>query len=135
MAKAKKDSFKRVYLENGKHYYPQWEHNRLRTKGDMYFESLELTGSSKGSEDKPKISLLDLYKNEISKQCAKVLTSRCIYSTMKNQKCWCKRGESLLSHVDHHQHEKHSFLTENLSSSYSDLLLLSGSFAAADTKN
>ena len=53
---AKKDSFKRVYREDGTWHHPQIPANRLRKKYDKYFKSLEITGSSEGTEKNPKCS-------------------------------------------------------------------------------
>ena len=44
MVKATKDSYKRVYREDGTYHYPQIEENRLRTKGEMYFRDMGVTG-------------------------------------------------------------------------------------------
>ena len=65
MVAAKKDTFKRVYRPDGTFHYPKIESNRLRKKGEMYFKGMELTGSSEGTEKKPKISLLNEYKTKI----------------------------------------------------------------------
>ena len=65
MVKAKKDSYKRVYKENGSYHYPKLQANLLRKKGELYFASFELTGSKDGTEKKPKISLLKVYQEQI----------------------------------------------------------------------
>ena len=65
MMQATKDSYKRVYKPDGSYHYPQNPENRLREKGEWYFKSLELTGSSEGTSKKPKISLLKTYKDII----------------------------------------------------------------------
>ena len=62
---ARKSTFKRVVDDDGKITYPQIEENRLCRKGLDYFEKLELTGNSDGTESKPKVSLLRLYKEQI----------------------------------------------------------------------
>lgn len=62
LVKAKKNSYKRVYKDNGSHHYPKIPENLLRKKGEEYFKSFELTGSKEGSTKKPKISLLKVYK-------------------------------------------------------------------------
>ena len=62
---AKKDTYKRVYKENGTYHYPKLQQNQLRKKGELYFEPLNLTGSSEGTEDDPKVSLLHLYRDRI----------------------------------------------------------------------
>ena len=68
MAKAKKDSYKRVYRDDGSFHYPKLAENLLRRKGEMYFEALEVNGSSQGTEKNPKFSLLKYYnENEIPK--------------------------------------------------------------------
>ena len=65
MVKAKKDSYKRVYKENGSYHYPKLQANLLRKKGELYFASFKLTGSKDGTEKKPKISLLKVYQEQI----------------------------------------------------------------------
>ena len=65
MAKAKKDSYKRVYKSDGTYTYPRIEANISRREGEEYFQCCELTGSKEGTESKPKISLLKLYQDQI----------------------------------------------------------------------
>ena len=65
MVKAKKDSYRRVYREDGTYHYPQIETNILRRKGEEYFKGVELTGSSNGTEKDPKMSLLEQYQEVI----------------------------------------------------------------------
>ena len=65
MVQASKDTYKRVYKPGGSYHYPKIDSNRLRTKGEMYFKSMELTGSSEGTEKYPKMSLLKEYKEKI----------------------------------------------------------------------
>ena len=65
MVKAAKDSYKRVYRPNGSYHYPKVNSNRLRKKGEMYFKSMELNGSSEGTQKCPKVSLLKEYKEKI----------------------------------------------------------------------
>ena len=62
---AKKDTYKRVYRENGTYHYPKIKENRLRVKGNQYFKSFELKGSKEGSKKHPKVSLLKLYEEHI----------------------------------------------------------------------
>jgi len=62
MVKAQKDSYKRVYRDNGTYYYPKIPENKLRSKGEMYFQSMEITGSSEGTAANPKFSLLKHWK-------------------------------------------------------------------------
>ena len=65
MIKAKKDSYKRVYREDGTYHYPKCPQNLLCKAGNYYFEGLELTGSNEGTDKNPKISLLKLYREQI----------------------------------------------------------------------
>ena len=65
MVQATKDSYKRVYKSDGTYHYPKIDSNRLRKQGKFYFKSMELTGSSEGTNKKPKISLLKVYQDEI----------------------------------------------------------------------
>ena len=65
MVKATKDSYKRVYNDDGTYSYPKVATNLLRRKGEVYFKPCELTGSNEGTEFKPKVSLLKVYKDTI----------------------------------------------------------------------
>lgn len=69
MAAAKKSTYKRVYTEDGNIRYPKIAENILRHEGQMYFKSVELTGSSEsvteGTTTQPKMSLLKVYQEEI----------------------------------------------------------------------
>ena len=50
MAAAKEDSYKQVYADDGKSYtYPKIAENRLRMKGQLYFQNMEITGSKEGN--------------------------------------------------------------------------------------
>ena len=50
MVEAQKDSYKRVYREDGSYHYPAIEANKLRVKGQMYFEDMDVAGLQKGTE-------------------------------------------------------------------------------------
>ena len=65
MVKAKKDTYKRVYRPDGSYHYPKTDANKLRIKGNDYWQNFELNGSKEGTEKKPKISLLKLYEDII----------------------------------------------------------------------
>ena len=65
MVTAKKDTYKRVYNQDGSYTYPKLEQNLLRHEGTEYFQSCELTGSSEGTDKKPKVSLLKAYQDVI----------------------------------------------------------------------
>ena len=65
MVTAKRDTYKRVYKPDGTYTYPVLPENRLRTKGEEYFQQCELTGASEGTEKKPKCSLLKMYQEQI----------------------------------------------------------------------
>ena len=46
MVAVKEDSYKRVYADDGKSYtYPKIAENRLRVKGQLYFQNRDITGS------------------------------------------------------------------------------------------
>ena len=62
---AKKDSYKRVYKQDGTYHYPQVPQNRLRVAGELYFENWEITGSDKGSKKSPKFSLLKYWSDKL----------------------------------------------------------------------
>ena len=59
---AKKTSYKRVCKPDGSYHYPKVTNNVICKKGNMYFKSFELKGSSEDTTRKPKISLLKLYQ-------------------------------------------------------------------------
>ena len=63
--KATKDSYKRVYKDNGTYHYPKIAGNKLRSKGEYYFKSCEITGSSEGTEKDPKLSLISIHRDTI----------------------------------------------------------------------
>lgn len=65
MIPAMKDSYKRVYNNDGSYGFPKLPENLVRKKGNLYWKNLELTGSNEGSLKKPKVSLLKLYRDEI----------------------------------------------------------------------
>ena len=58
---AKKNTYRRVYNADGSFSYPQIDVNMLRIQGEMYFQSLGITGANKGSVSKPKYSMLDFF--------------------------------------------------------------------------
>jgi hypothetical protein len=64
MVEATRDSYKRVYRDDGTYHYPQIAENLLRSAGQLYFKSMEITGSNEGTDKKPKFSLLKLFKEE-----------------------------------------------------------------------
>jgi len=63
MVPAARTTFKRVYKPDGKHHYPRVQANILRTQGELYFQPLEITGSSDGTEKAPKYSLLKFFRD------------------------------------------------------------------------
>ena len=65
MVSAAKDTYKCVYHPSGLYHYPKIAENKVCTKGQMYFKPVKLSGSSEGTEKKPKILLLKVYKEEI----------------------------------------------------------------------
>ena len=65
MVEAAKDSYKRVYKDDGSYHYPPIPENLVRRRGEEYFKNLDITGSSEGTAQKPKCSLLKMYKDEI----------------------------------------------------------------------
>jgi hypothetical protein len=66
MVAAAKDSYKRVYKDDnsGNYHYPQIPENLLRSAEELYFKSMEITGSNEGTDKKAKFSLLKLFKEE-----------------------------------------------------------------------
>ena len=65
MVKQSKDSYKRVYKDDGSFHYPKIPENLLNKKGHWYSQNVELTGCSEGTAKEPKLSLLQVYKDEI----------------------------------------------------------------------
>ena len=65
MVKQSKDSYKRVYKDDGSFHYPKIPENILNKKGHWYSRNVELTGCSEGTAKEPKLSLLQVYKDEI----------------------------------------------------------------------
>ena len=65
MVKATKDSYKRVYKDDGSYHYPKIPVNKLRSKGEEYFQSCEITGSAEGNDKSPKMSLISAYRDVI----------------------------------------------------------------------
>ena len=51
---ATKNSYKRVYREDGSYHYPKIDANILRKTGQEYFQTYNLTGASEGTAKKPK---------------------------------------------------------------------------------
>lgn len=62
MIPAQKDSYKRVYREDGTFHYPKVAENILRKKGNLYFQSMDVTGSSEGTTKDPKFPLLQFFE-------------------------------------------------------------------------
>ncbi len=62
MEPAKKNTYKRVYDSNGKYHYPKIPANLLRRRGQLYFKSLEVTGSNPGTEKEPKFPLVKYFE-------------------------------------------------------------------------
>lgn len=56
-----KDTFRRIYKQDGSFHYPPIPANLLRRKGAEYFRSMEITGSNEGTAKKPKYSLLRFF--------------------------------------------------------------------------
>lgn len=65
MVPAEKNSNKRVYKGNGtaRFHYPKIAANCLRKKGELYFKSMEIAGSSKGTQKNPKFNLLSWFRD------------------------------------------------------------------------
>lgn len=63
MVPAARDTYRRVYRDDGTYHYPQIASNRLRRKGEPYFKSMEITGSNPGTAKEPKFDLLSFYRD------------------------------------------------------------------------
>jgi hypothetical protein len=82
MVKAKKDSYRRVYRNDGTYHYPKIPENILRREGEKYFESWEIQGVSEGTAKNPKFSLLK-YKQERLKAKLDALKQQITHETGK----------------------------------------------------
>ena len=58
---SKKNTYRRVYTDDGTYSYPRLEQNISRRQGELYFETLEITCSKEGSVSKPIYSLLNFF--------------------------------------------------------------------------
>ena len=66
MVKTTKDTYKRVYRDDGTYHYPKIPENQLRHAGQMYFENWEIRGSdSSSAEGKGKYALTTWAEEEI----------------------------------------------------------------------
>ena len=65
MVKATKDSYKKVYRDNGTYHYPKIAANKLRTKGVEYFKAVEITGSKEGTDKDPKLPHISVHRDTI----------------------------------------------------------------------
>jgi hypothetical protein len=67
MVAAERDTYKRVYADDGSYTYPKRLDNRLREKGKEYFQGMEITGSYKGTVKRPKYPLTEYFAEEIDR--------------------------------------------------------------------
>jgi hypothetical protein len=71
MVAAERDTYKRVYATDGSgtYTYPKTPANRLRVKGQEYFEGMEITGSSTGKKKNPnsKYPLTEFFSDEFQR--------------------------------------------------------------------
>jgi hypothetical protein len=69
MVAAERDTYKRVYDPDGSgsYTYPKTLANRLRVKGQEYFQGMEITGSSVGKKKTPKYPLTEFFAEEIER--------------------------------------------------------------------
>ena len=63
MKTAQKDTYPRVYNDDGTYCYPKDPDNILRKKGEEYFENWEITGSKKTGKGKSKFALTEWIKD------------------------------------------------------------------------
>ena len=99
MIEAAKDTYKRVYKDDGSYHYPPIPENLVRRKGKEYFKNLNITGSNKGTPQKPKCSLLKMYKEEIIPALEdKVVSALDMNGTRKI--CIVKQEDSAGAHQD-----------------------------------
>ena len=62
---AERDTYRRVYRDDGTYYYPPIPENRLRVAGQQYFQNWEITGSNEGTPTEPKFSLLKYWRDKL----------------------------------------------------------------------
>ena len=65
MQKAKKDTYRRVYDDDGNYTMPKIPDNQLRVKGREYFTPMEVTGASEGTNKDPKFSLKKYFETQL----------------------------------------------------------------------
>ena len=98
MVEAKKNSWKRVYKEDGTCHYPtDDDKNLLRQKGEMYFKPMEINGYGEGTKQNPKISLWREYKNQIIPDLEKKVVER--FSNGGSRKVFIVKQEDGLVHI------------------------------------
>ena len=62
---AQRDTFRRVYHDNGTYTMPVIPENRLRVRRQPYFVNMEITGSATEKGGKPKFPLLKHFRNTL----------------------------------------------------------------------
>jgi hypothetical protein len=62
---AQRDTYQRVYANNGTYTMPRNPNNRLHVIGEEYFVGMEITGSAKQKGGKKKFLMLDFFKNPL----------------------------------------------------------------------
>jgi hypothetical protein len=69
MVAAERDTFARVYAPDGSgsYSYPKILANRLRVKGQEYFQGMEITGFSTGTKKNPKYPLTEFFADEMER--------------------------------------------------------------------
>ena len=65
MQRASRDTYRRVYDDEGRYTMPKRPENRLREKGREYFCPMEVTGSFEGTPTKPKYSLKRYFQERL----------------------------------------------------------------------
>ena len=107
MVEAKKDTYKRVYNDDGTYYYPKIPENQLRHAGQFYFENWEICGSkSSSAEGKGKYALTKWVDYEIvpalEDVCREVGTETGCRVHVRGQ--WDNAGlhkeKNLMKHID-----------------------------------
>jgi hypothetical protein len=82
MVIAQKDTYKRVYNDDMTYTMPAIPENRLRVKGEQYFENLEITGSKRFKKGKAKFPLLNHWDDTLLPK----LDNRCAELTVRLNK-------------------------------------------------
>jgi len=98
MLPAQKNTYKRVYKNDGSYHYPPIAENLLRKRGQEYFKPMELNGSTTGTSKNPKVSLLQKYIDEIIPDIEQKIVDR--FGSPETRVCIVKQEDGAGLHTD-----------------------------------